>query len=737
MSFAETIEVRKVHSQREGGCIFTAQRTDSTPLRVRYVGKSVQPMPGDEFEARGLLSIYRDKFGRSIEQLETRSLNRVVRTGELLKPWLDTLPNIGPARAQRLLTTFGHDLWAVLSDSSRMTEVATCLEPSKPSLAARIAAQLYAAEVSRSSVQKARAAEAEFLAYLERIGVRQPKVARTLWRLFGGEDAVGRLQRNPYAAACLVAWAVADKVGLQLLREAGAEGDLLSHPTRQLGALNSAYRDALAAGDTALTDESLKTALAARNVDWASAIDVASEKSLLRPFEASDGALLYRIPGAAWLEDSVSMALASMEAQPPTVALPTGEGALQSLVIDAELDAGLTLTDEQRVAVVHLLQLPVAALQGGAGVGKTTVMKVLATAWEYLRGDVVMGALAGKAALTLSRGASTPRRPRLAYTVARLIGMLQCQRAAEEDPSRKRAAGGVTFTSKTLLILDEAGMLDTPNLHTLLTLLPEGARVLFAGDEGQLPPVGIGKVFHDIVAEGSRVARLTRVLRQAGDSDIPKVSAAIRDGVVPVLQPWTGQAEGVFLSPPAGMMTAYRKLRSCGEVMLIAALRNTVNTINSTEAVLWLGPGVHTRRLGPLATVAVGDPVVATANRYADGLFNGLLGVVHSTVGPQIEVLWDGETTPRTLPAEAEGDIELAYAITCHKAQGSSAASVVVAVEDTPLVTREWLYTAITRGRNLVILVGDAEAVAAAAGRRTRRVTSFGLTEQSSSRSCT
>lgn len=118
---------------------------------------------------------------------------------------------------------------------------------------------------------------------------------------------------------------------------------------------------------------------------------------------------------------------------------------------------------------------------------------------------------------------------------------------------------------------------------------------------------------------------------------------------------------------------------------------------------------------------------MATVNRYQDGLFNGLLGVVDSIDDPEVSIRWDGEREPRRLPQEAEADIELAYAITCHRAQGSGSQSVVIAVESSSLVTREWIYTAITRARELVILVGDAEGLEKALERRTTRTTGFTL----------
>ena len=315
----------------------------------------------------------------------------------------------------------------------------------------------------------------------------------------------------------------------------------------------------------------------------------------------------------------------------------------------------------------------------------------------------------------------------LAYTIARLIGMLERQSDQKANSQRKRPASDINFTATTLLVIDEAGMMDTPSLHKLLGLLPKGARILFAGDEGQLPPVGIGKVFHDLVTEGSRVASLTKVLRQAEDSAIPKVSALVRQGHVPALETWNGEAKGVFLLPPADREAVQRSLRAQGELMVVAAKKATVANINETESSVSRQPNTPTRRLGPLATVAVGDPVVMTVNRYQDGLFNGLLGVITSIDEPGVTVLWDGESDARPLPSEAEGDVELAYAITCHKAQGSSAHAVVVVVEHSGLVTREWLYTAITRGRELVLLVGDNEALEKAVGRRTVRTTGFAL----------
>src|SRR5690606_10842490 len=118
---------------------------------------------------------------------------------------------------------------------------------------------------------------------------------------------------------------------------------------------------------------------------------------------------------------------------------------------------------------------------------------------------------------------------------------------------------------------------------------------------------------------------LMRVMRQAEGSSIPMVAARIRQGVAPVLEDWTEQETGVYRIPASELDSAQHTLRLKGELMVVAARKASVQRINDSESAL-AHHGRATVRLGPLATVAVGDPVVITTNRYKEGLFNGLLG---------------------------------------------------------------------------------------------------------------
>jgi exodeoxyribonuclease V alpha subunit len=715
--FDADVTVTRVVSTIECGAIFVGQTPTGDQVRVRYLGRNEVPLVGDTFAVKGQWINFTDKYRRTHRQVETKVMRRKAVVGDLLSPFLQRVPNVGPERAERLLKAYGHHLVEVLSDPSRLEDVARVVEPVKGALALRIAAQLFAAMAEKSAADQLKLAEANFLVFLEKLGLREPRVAGQLWRFCAGEDAIERLRRNPYLAAHLTAWKLADRVGKLLLRDESPNTDLDRHPARLMGALASVWRELLADGDSAIMEANLRQQLAERGVDPNLALSHAAEIENLR----RDGELV-RAPGAAWLEDEVARYLRTIEETPSSLFLPD-EQHLNQFIDDAEWACDLRLTDEQRAALRKLVFLPLGVLQGGAGVGKTTVMKILAYVWDRMRGNVVFGALAGKAALQLSRGASSHNDPRLAHTLARLIGMLEQQADYEEDPQGKRRPE-VEFNQKTLLVIDEAGMMDTPTFYQLLKLLPKGVRILLAGDDGQLFPVAFGKIFHDLVEEGFRVSALTQVLRQADDSAIPVVASQIRNGVTPELPIWNGEAKGVFQIDDHCL----NRLQRTDDFMLIAARRNTVDDWNHIESVKRRDEHTPVRRLGPLATVAVGDPVIVTRNRYKHGLFNGLLGVVTGISGERVQIHFDGEDKSRELPEEAEVDVVLAYAITCHKAQGSSAATVVILADDGGMVTREWLYTGLTRGRELVLInLATGGTLDQAVARRMSRTTGFRL----------
>jgi len=160
------------------------------------------------------------------------------------------------------------------------------------------------------------------------------------------------------------------------------------------------------------------------------------------------------------------------------------------------------------------------------------------------------------------------------------------------------------------------------------------------------------------------------------------------------------------------------------EILVITALKRTCTSMNRSMQVRRQLAGVDGIRIGPFAPwVSAGDPIICTRNRYEDGLMNGMIG--HANTLAPFTVRWDGDELGRMVPHEAYVDISSAWAITCHRSQGSESRHVIVALDKTELLTREWLYTAITRATEQVILVGPAKQIEAAIMKRSMRTTYF------------
>ncbi len=716
------------------GCIFVAKETAGEEIRVVLNGSKHPAIEiGRSYSVEGIESTYTDRWARTYRQVVAREvLQHSARS--LLTPWLTNLPHIGEVRAIRLISAFGEGLIDVLRDPSRIAELASIIDPSRPALGMRLAGSLMSECRVMQQQDSAALAEAKFLLRLQALGVDEYRVAKTVWSLLGSADAESKLLRNPYLLASVVKWPTADKFGRAV--NSATPAAARDPQSRLLGALDSVWASLLLKGDSAIAPPALREQLRRRDVDADAAIAAGVAAEAMRATDAGN----FRAPGAAWIEDQLAHHLRRLS-EGATLSVGSDDDEISRLALAAQTETGLRLTTEQFDAVIRAIRSPVRIIQGGAGVGKTAVMVVICHIWEQLGGNCLLTALSGKAALQLSRGASRPGRLRCAVTIARLLRLIEASQREEGQKDSSNAEAPI-LDARTLVIVDEASMVDTPLFNQLLAKMPSGSQLLLVGDHGQLPSVGFGRVFHDLVEDGVWVSSLTRVLRQASGSEIPKVAASIRGGNSPKLRTYNGEREGVFVVAPPDRARKSEWSRIYEEmctsfgrdhVMAIAGRTSSVEWLNETAAAKrrteTKNPAVL--RLGPFATVAPGDPVVCKRNRYADGLVNGLLGMVESIRPPDsLSVLWDGEEEARVISAEAAADLGLAYAITCHKSQGSAAQAVIVLVEGSRLETREWLYTAITRARSLVVLVATESDLSAASHRRTLRTTGFALRDQ-------
>lgn len=378
------------------------------------------------------------------------------------------------------------------------------------------------------------------------------------------------------------------------------------------------------------------------------------------------------------------------------------------------------LGHEQKSAVQLALQHKCCVITGGAGVGKTSVLRCLYDVVEEEGGTVLQMALSGRAARRLEEASGRP-----AHTIAGFLTKVK-----QEE-----------LVKVTHAVIDEASMLDIVSAYQILRRLPERVRLVLVGDSYQLPPIGPGLTFH-VLANGPYVpvARLTRVYRQASDSGIPAISHSIRRGVWPQLPSYSGKKDGVFTlrakSDEIGALLTeiYDELggvEAPDEVQILSTVKadnpfgvvgiNKLFHERYTEGenlVLIPGPAGDMHDSG----FRQGDRILVIENQWDRRLFNGSLG--HIKEAFRTPYLIDDDMYAVSTAVIDGRDILLTqadldwivhgYSITVHKSQGSEFRRVIVPVCKSRLLDRTLLYTAITRGVDQVVLVGDLAAMRSA-----------------------
>ena len=373
--------------------------------------------------------------------------------------------------------------------------------------------------------------------------------------------------------------------------------------------------------------------------------------------------------------------------------------------------ANTHLSDEQAAAVRGCLAHNLFVLTGGPGTGKTTILKAVIDSAEASGLQVMLCAPTGQAAKRM--GIATGRE---ATTIHRMLGY--------NPESKDFACNRDNLLVADFIVIDESSMLDLWLLHHLLAALNEGTRVLFVGDVHQLPSVGAGNVLNDIIASGvAHVARLTKTFRQGDGSCIIENAKAIKDGIMPVLD---NKNRNFFMfnvdADQAGELVAdivaNRIPNTFGlkseEIQVLSPTYKGeagVDAINTRLQKQFNGKSSWTIN-HKSGLFKVGDRVIQTKNNYDDGVMNGEVGHItfidkkNRTVTTQFD---DNKVTYRY---NQLWQIKLAYAITIHRSQGSEYKAVVIpVVEGMSMMQRNLLYTAVTRAKQLVVLVGNQAAI--------------------------
>ena len=532
-----------------------------------------------------------------------------------------------------------------------------------------------------------------------------------------GPDAEAKIRRDPYVLARGVrgiGFPTADRAARRLgLAEDSQE--------RRRAALVHVLELAAADGHTLLVEDELfarvgellersfDRALLAVDLDELARARLVALERVLRPQEP----LVY-LPALATSETELARNLARLLRSGPVRALCDDEVLRRS-----ERAAGLRLHADQRAAVQGLLREPVALLTGGPGVGKTTIVRLVVELAESAGLSVLLASPTGRAAKRLSEATG-----RAASTVHRLLGWEPAEHRFQHDARRPIEAD--------LVVVDEISMLDVTLAHHLVKSVQPPTRLVLVGDPDQLPSVSAGNVLADLIASGRvPVYRLSQVFRQESAGLIVENAHRILQGELPR---WLGKSDppgDFYFFPADGEGAAADRLIEIvteriparfgldwvNEVQVLSPMYRGacgVDALNARlrDALGLAGAEVRWRD----RSWRVGDRVIQTRNDYDKQVFNGDMGRIARVEpgGPGVVVKFPEREVPYR--AEELTDLQCAFAITVHRSQGGEFPAVVMPLvtQHFPLLQRNLLYTAITRAKRLVVLVGSSRALSIA-----------------------
>ncbi len=673
-----TVLVGQVWLGRWGGAAFSGRDATGILHRVLGDGKilSRPPRVGESWRVAGPVK-HHPTFG---PQIEATMAMPVTPEGEHLRRFLaksKAFQGVGGTRAKQLWERFGQDLVTVLDAKKRD---ALC-EVLKLDL---VDSLLQAWEESRS--------EARVVQWLDKHGFPLRLAAKVvkLW----GPLTPEKILENPYRMLAVAGWELVDRAAQLIGFPQDAEA-------RQVAAVEAICYRSMADKHTVINEGELLQGVARLlklGRDGAErALELAEGDHAVLRLEAGRWQALGPHMMETYLQDRLA-AMVTTEHIPSRHLFwrTPGDAEVDGLLAEFQAENSLKLMEEQKLAVWMALTKRVGMVLGGAGTGKTTGLKAIMWAVEKLQGTVHALALAGRAAIRMTEATGRPAR-----TIAGFLA------AAER--------GDLELGGSDLVVVDEASMVDLPLAYSLMRAIPEDARLLMVGDPYQLPPIGMGLVF-SVYAEDDRIPKveLIQVHRQAKETGIPQIAGQIRMGILPVLKPYEGPTVGISFLPctdaeaQAQVIELVSELGGPAEVQILSPIKNGPAGIKAINTALH-----HMRAVGRAnwQGYAVADPVIWLENDYDRKIWNGTLGVVEAAGPTSLSILWDGHDKPTDMGLSDLDSLDLAYAISVHKAQGSQFRRVIVPVFKSRLLERTLIYTALTRATEQVVFFGDADAL--------------------------
>ena len=404
---------------------------------------------------------------------------------------------------------------------------------------------------------------------------------------------------------------------------------------------------------------------------------------------------------------------------------------MEEQIKNAEVIGGVVYNERQRLAIKLAVEKGILILTGGPGTGKTTTLRGILRVFEDLGLEVALAAPTGRAAKRMSELTGKE-----AVTIHRLLEV-----EWDEDDRQKFKRNKRNPITAQALIVDELSMVDSLLFSSLLDALPIGCRLVMVGDSNQLPPVGAGNVLHDMIdSKTLPVVELDEVFRQAMESMIITNAHAIVSGEMPELSKTDRDFFFVNKRMPADAAKTISELCSerlpkaygyspFDDIQVLCPSKKgetgTVNINKMLQAVI--NPAAPSKKEHTFGTrvFRTGDKLMQTKNNYdidwesgdktGQGVFNGDIGILEKIDEDEMILCVRFDDRLAKIPFEFSSDMDFAYAVTIHKSQGNEFPAVIIPVTgiNMYLQYRNLLYTAVTRAREIIILVGTAETVKA------------------------